>query len=137
MLDKSYRPAERSMIGMKTKHTRGMRNIPTIQGLNKQPVPTARPQAATELARLEHEKARLQRELRMWINNQERTGSRLRLVEERLALVQQVMVPPAADGSTKPVLNGAKGRRVRQSLTEEADSGEGEAQGWQEIPLEY
>jgi hypothetical protein len=125
------------MIGMKTKHARGMRDIPTIQGLSSRSVPNTRPQAATELARLEHEKARLERELKMWIDNQKRTESRLRLVEERLALVQQVVVAPAAGDSTKPVLSGAEGRRVRQSPTEEADSGEGEAQGWQEIPLEY
>jgi hypothetical protein len=131
---------------MKTKHTRGMRDIPTIQGLSSRSVPATRPQAATELARLEHEKARLERELKMWIGNQKRTESRLRLVEERLALVQQVMVPPAAGDLTKPVLstsaalsvNAAEGRtRVRQSPTAEADSGEGEAQGWQEIALEY
>lgn len=123
---------------MKTKHTKGMRDIPTIQGLSSRSVPDTRPQAATELARLEHEKARLERELKMWIDNQKRTESRLWLVEERLALVQQVVVAPAAGDSTKPVLSGAEGRtRVRQSPTEEADSGEGEAQGWQEIPLEY
>lgn len=115
---------------MKIKRTRGMRDIPTIQGLNSRAVPNTRPQAATELARLEHEKARLERELKIWIDNQKRTEGWLRQVEERLALVKQVVVPLAAEGST--------GRaKVRRSPTEKADSGEGEAQGWQEIPLEY
>ncbi len=110
---------------MKTRSIKGIRDIPTIQGLRSRSVPDTRPQAATELARLEHEKARLERELRVWILNQKRTEGRLRRVEERLAHVQQVVVPPAADG-------GAKRARVRQSPAEKTD-----AQSWREIPLEY
>jgi len=115
---------------MKIKRTRGMRDIPTIQGLNSRSVPNTRPQAATELAKLEHEKARLERELKMWIDNQRRTEGRLRRVEEQLALVKQVLVLLPAEGSTRRA-------KVRRSPTDKADSGEGEAQGWQEIPLEY
>lgn len=126
---------------MQTKGTRdikGMRDIPTIQVLRNRSVPTSREQAVTELARLEHEKARLERELKMWIHNQKKTEGRLWLVEQRLALVQEVVAPPTAESSTKPVLSAAEGRaRVRRSPTEKADSGEGEAQGWREIPLEY
>ena len=107
--------------------TKGMRDIPTIQGLNKQAVPTTRPQAATELSRLEHEKVRLGRELKMWIDNQKRAEGRLRRVEERIVLVKQVLVQPDTDGSTKRA-------RVRRSL---ANNGEREKQSWQEIALEY
>lgn len=123
---------------MKTKSIgglKGMRDIPTIQGLNKQSAPTTRPQAATELARLEHEKVRLERELKMWIGNQERTEGRLRRVEERLTILQQILNQTADDGSTKP--SGRGRARVRQSRTEKGDSGEGETQTWREIPLEY
>jgi len=123
---------------MKIKRTRGMRDIPTIQGLSSRSVPDTRPQAATELARLEPEKARLERELKMWVNNQKKTEDRLRQVEERLALVRQVLIPPDAEGSTKPVRSVAEGRaRVRRSPAEKADGGEDEAQEWREIPLEY
>jgi septal ring factor EnvC (AmiA/AmiB activator) len=114
---------------MKTREAKGMRDIPTVQGLRNRSVPTTREQAVTELARLEHEKSRLERELNMWINNQKKTEGRLQRVKERLALLQQVLDPPAADGSTK--------RQARRSPTGEATGGEGEAQGWREIPLEY
>lgn len=114
---------------MKIRSAKGMRDIPTIQGLRHRSLPTTREQTVAELARLEHEKVRLKRELDIWIGNQKQTEGRLRQVEERLALLQQILDPPAAEGSTK--------RRVRRSPTGEAGSGEGEAQGWQEIPLEY
>ena len=115
---------------MQTKDIRGMRDIPTIQELNKQPVPMTRPQAATELARLEHEKARLERELRMWTENQEKTEERLQRVKERLALVQEVLTLSATDSSEKPA-------RTRRPRAAKGDSGEGEAQGGREVPLEY
>jgi septal ring factor EnvC (AmiA/AmiB activator) len=115
---------------MKIKSAKGMRDIPTIQGLSSRSVPDTKPQAATELARLEHEKARLERELNIWIANQKKTEDRLRQVEERLALVRQVLDPTAAGGSTKRA-------KVRRSPAGKTDSGEEEAQGWREIPLEY
>ena len=123
---------------MKIKRSKGMRDIPTIQGLNSRHVPDTRPQAAVELARLENEKVRLERELKLWGDHQRRTEGRLQQVEERLAVVTQVLVPLATEGSTKPVLSAAEGpAKIRRSPTEKADSGEGEAQGWQEIQLEY
>lgn len=115
---------------MKMKSVRGMRDIPTIQGLRHRSLPTTREQVVAEVARLEHEKARLERELNLWIDHQKRTEGQLRQVEERLALLQQVMDPPAADGSTKHT-------RIRRSPAEKADSAEGETHGWREIPLEY
>jgi hypothetical protein len=115
---------------MKISSAKGMRDIPTIQGLRHRSLPTTREQTVAEVARLEHEKARLKRELDIWIGNQKQTEGRLRQVEERLALLQQILDPLAADGSTKRA-------RVRRSPTEKADSGEGEAPGWREISLEY
>jgi len=105
---------------MKIKHTKGMRDIPTIQGLNSRSVPDTRQQAATELARLEHEKARLERNLKMWINNQKKTEGRLRQVEERIALL-------------KPVLGyGSEGSGEQRT----ADDGRKD-KDWREITLEY
>jgi len=115
---------------MKKNRTRDMRDIPTIQGLRNRSLPSTREQTVAKLARLEHEKARLKRELSIWIGNQERTEGRLRQVEERLVLLQQILDPSAAGGSTKRA-------KVRRSPTEKADGGEDGAQEWREIPLEY
>lgn len=76
---------------MKTVKIRSMRDIPTIQGLRNRSVPGSREQIMSELARLEHEKARLHRELDIWIANQKKTEDRLRQVQERVALLQKVM----------------------------------------------
>jgi len=76
---------------MKTKQVRSMRDIPTIQGLRNRSVPTTREQVMSELARLEHEKARLERELNMWIANQKKTEDRLQQLQERVNLLQTVM----------------------------------------------
>ncbi|MBI3362504.1 MAG: hypothetical protein HY023_15490 [Chloroflexi bacterium] len=76
---------------MKLKRTRDMRDIPTIQGLRHRAMPRTREQALAEMVRLEHEKARLGRELNIWADNQKRTEDRLRHVEERLALVPKLL----------------------------------------------
>jgi len=120
---------------MKAKRTRGMRNIPTVQGLRHRSLPTTREQTVAELARLEHEKARLKRELNLWIDHQKRTEGQLQQVEERLTILQQMMDQTAGDDSTKP--SARRRAKVGRSPTEEGDSREGEAQGWREIPLEY
>lgn len=109
---------------------RSMRDIPTIQGLRNRAVPGTREQAVTELARLEHEKARLERELKMWTENQKKTGDRLRMVEDRLALLQEILDPPAGE-------RARRNTRVRRTPAEDRDSGEDESPGWREIPLEY
>ena len=64
-----------------------MRDIPTNYGLNNRSLPKTREQAVTELARLEHEKSRLERELKIWTENQQQTQTRIEQVTERLALV--------------------------------------------------
>ena len=115
---------------MKPKSMKGMRDIPTIQGLQDRSLPKSREMIVAEVARLEHEKARLERELTMWISNQKKTEGRLQHVEERLTLLQQMQEPPATD----PPIKRAKNRR---SPAEAANSSEGKAQGWQEISLEY
>jgi septal ring factor EnvC (AmiA/AmiB activator) len=121
---------------MKSKGTRGMRDIPTIQGLRHCSLPTTREQTVAEVARLEHERARLERELDMWLENQKKTESRLQHVQERLSYLQQVLEPPIAvcdpqaDDSTK--LSG-----TRRSSAAETNRGEGDGQGWREIQWGY
>lgn len=109
---------------------RGMRDIPTIQGLSNRSVPTTREQAVTELARLEHEKARLERELKMWTENQKKTQARLQKVEERLALLQQTLDPPATQSPPRR-------RKASRPSAEDAEGDDDESQGWREISLEY
>ncbi len=120
---------------MKTKSARGMRDIPTIQGLRHRSLPTSREQTVAEVARLEHEKSRLKRELNLWIGHQKRTESQLQQVEERLAVLQQILDQPADDDQTEP--SDRRRPKVRRSPAEEADSGEDKVQEWKKITLEY
>lgn len=98
---------------MKTKHLPGMRDIPTIQGLRNRAVPSSREQVVSELARLEHEKARLERELSIWLANQKKTHDRIQQVQERLNLLQHMMqeLPSkhrTADSGEQPELDEEK-----------------------------
>ena len=105
--------------------TKGMRDIPTQYGLAKRSKPNSRDEAITELARLEHEKARLEREMALWQENQQRTEKRLQAVTDRLVILQAIVEnrPPEARqaGSTEP---------------ESRDEAKGPEQ-WTTIQLEY
>jgi hypothetical protein len=125
---------------MEKKRVRGMRDIPTVQGLRHHSVPTTREEAVAELARMEHEKARLERELDMWLGNQRTTEDRLRQVETRLALLDEILNPSAdeeAPGGTAAQPGTQRKRRARRGSASAADSGENERRNWKEIPLEY
>lgn len=110
---------------MKLKRARDMRDIPTIQGLRHRAMPRTREQAVAEMARLEHEKARLGRELNIWADNQKRTEGRLRHVEERLALVQKIL----DDASAAEEHKGSDAERTAES--------ERQPKRRREIQLEY
>ena len=73
---------------MKTSDIRSMRDIPTIQGMKNRAVPSNREQLMSELARLEHEKARLERENTIWLANQKKCEMRIRQVQERAELLR-------------------------------------------------
>ena len=115
---------------MKTMIGRGMRDIPSIQGNSSHSVSQTREQVVSELARLEHEKARLERELTIWTGNQVKTSGRLQRVEGRIALLQKALNPPPATvTSERPEGNcaaaqGSEGVRV-------------ESRGWREMKLGY
>lgn len=108
-----------------------MRDIPTNQGLNSRSLPKKREQAVTELARLEHEKSRLERELEMWRENQKQTEARLEKVEERLASLRDMVEPAAGDETPKrtPARRRSAARATSQDEDDDAD--------WHEISLEY
>ncbi len=110
---------------------KNMRDIATIQGLVHRSEPKTREQAVNELARLEHEKARLERELNIWLANQKQTEQRLGRVEDRLALLRRILTVPSDEGDSS-----AK-RGQRKSGTRTMNDDKRESKGWREIPLEY
>ena len=73
---------------MKSSRIRNMRDIPTIQGLKNRTVPDSREQIMSELARLEHEKARIDREISVWAGNQKKAQIRATEVQDRIAILQ-------------------------------------------------
>jgi chromosome segregation ATPase len=81
---------------------RGLRELATIQGLRRSRLPQRREQAVGELARLEHERTRLQRELEIWRQNQARTEERLHRCEARVAQIQQALGDQPAAPSSAP-----------------------------------
>ena len=122
--------AEKGKVAMKRMDTRGMRDIPTIQGLRHRSLPTTREQTVAAIARLEHEKARLQREVDMWNQNREKTAGRLQQVEERLALLQQVLDPPDSTGAPRRA-------QAPRPAAKGAGDDDGGTQNWREVTLEY
>jgi len=115
---------------MKTGYLKGMRHMPTIQGLRNRVVPVTREQAVAELARLEHEKARAQREVTTWQENQRKAEERLQQVEERLTLVREMLFPNAHDRAA----GCAEGS---PSPDEQDAGGDGEPHTWHAMKMEY
>ena len=81
--------------------------------------------AATELSRLEHEKARLERERQMWLSNQTRAQQRLQMVERRIAEMEAILTRSAG---------GPARRRNTRAAARQATL---EKKGWREVALEY
>jgi len=109
---------------------RTMRDIPTTQGLRNQATPTTREQAVSEAARLEHELARLRRELSMWILYQNKTAARMHRVDQRLTVLKEILDP-----KEKEPINQHPGR------TEASDRAEREEQtkskSWRTVDVQY
>jgi len=76
---------------MKTTNNSIMRDIPTHQGLKyHRSAPANREQIMSELAQLEHENARLEREITIWLSNQKRTQTRIEQVQKRMHLMRRM-----------------------------------------------
>lgn len=108
---------------------RGLREIKTIQGRAGKAKGGSREQAVAELARLEHERARLQRELEVWLQNQRRVAEQLQRVETRLSELRALTheepdAPPPA----------ARRRHAPARPTPRDDEPEA---GWTSLSLEY
>jgi hypothetical protein len=70
---------------------KGLRDIPTRHALVGRQVPRTRAQAAFELALLENEKAKLERERGIWLANQRQIDTRLRLAQERSVVLRRLL----------------------------------------------
>ena len=106
--------------------TRGMRDIPTAYGLAKRTKPNSRDEAITEMARLEHEKTRLEREMALWVENQKRTEKHLQRVRERLAMLEPIVANRPPEPAPEP------------GVTLATDAGADQpAEKWTTVKLEY
>ncbi len=104
---------------------KGMHDIPTAQSLSSRSILASRAKIVPQLARMEQERARLERELDMWVGKQLQTEGRLQQVRQRIELLQRALDELPAD------------EERRDSGTQAtADDGR-KAKGWQEITLEY
>ncbi len=84
---------------MKTIHVRSMRDIPTTQGLKSRSTPDTSEKVTSELAMLEHEKARLERENLIWTSNEKKTLARIFQAQQRIDLLRSLLdeISPRTD----------------------------------------
>jgi len=104
---------------------KGMHDIPTAQSLISRSIPASRAKIMTQLARMEQERERLERESNVWGDKQQQSEGRLQQVLQRIELLQQALDELPADeerkdGGGQPT--AGEERKVKS---------------WREIPLEY
>ncbi|MDO8589340.1 MAG: hypothetical protein Q7T82_20140 [Armatimonadota bacterium] len=93
---------------------KSLRDIRTLRGQVHGIGAKTRAQAVAELAYLEHEKARLERESKIWIANQTQMESRLQSVRRRIGQVQAMLdetpADPGAARNRRPKTGGGQPR---------------------------
>ena len=103
---------------------KGLGDLATTQNIFSRPLPSTRAQKTAELARMENEKARLRRELSMWIAmciaNEKHAQNRLRQVQKRIGLLQRALDDESEEGTTETTEKEKPGGRQ-----------------WRELRLEY
>ncbi len=104
---------------------KGMHDIPTAQTLISHSIPATRAEMMAQLARMEQERGRLERELNVWDGKQKETEARLQKVRQRFEVLQRALDELPAD------------KERRDSGTQRTAGEERQAKGWREIPLEY
>jgi hypothetical protein len=104
---------------------KGLHHIPTAQSLINRSIPASRAEVVAQLARMEHEKGRLERELNVWVGKQQQTEGRLQQVQQHIELLQGTLEEP-------PTGEGPRGSSTQQTANDER-----KAPGWREISLEY
>jgi hypothetical protein len=100
---------------------KGLKDIPTGHALLNRHVPRTRAQAAFELALLENEKTKLEREHGIWVANQKQIEARLQLAQERCAVLRQLL------DERKPRSSGRRPRKTKRKP----------APAWRWVTLEY
>jgi hypothetical protein len=110
---------------------KGMRDVLGSQSVVNRSRQHTREQAVTDLTRLEHEKARLERELTVWTSKQETTSGRLAQVSAELASLQNSLYPPPTTDVERPAdpMRSASGPTGRDAAERETP--------WRGIPMEY
>ena len=96
---------------------KGARDITTTNAVAHGPQRTSRARAARELALLEQQKDQLERELKMWVNNQKRAERRLGPMQERIALLQRVVGESFADHPPSSADKGSGDGRRQAAAT--------------------
>ncbi|MBU0703250.1 MAG: hypothetical protein KKC18_05225 [Chloroflexi bacterium] len=104
---------------------KGMHDIPTAQSLISRSIPATRAQMVARLARMEHEKERLERELNVWVGKQQQTERRLQQVQQHIKLLRRALGESSANEDRE------------DSGIQRMTNDRGKAEGWREIPLEY
>ncbi len=114
---------------------KGMRDVPTMQAIHSRNQKRSREQMVTEFARLEHEKARLERELQLWTKKKMVTEEALAKVQFELDEIQQDLMPAPSDSPPRNVVR----RRTAQQATagNDGDAQADEGPAWREIAMEY
>jgi ornithine cyclodeaminase/alanine dehydrogenase-like protein (mu-crystallin family) len=70
---------------------RGLKDIATHGATVNRCVPRTGAQAAFQLGLLEQERSKLQREISVWLANSERAEARLRMIRERIGVLQEFL----------------------------------------------
>ena len=106
-------------------NVKGMRDVATAQTLINRSIPASRAQIVAQLARMEHEQARLERELNTWAGKQQQTQWRLQKLREHTALLQH-----ALDTSPERRQRPSPERSGKPDNTQPAAP-------WREFPVEH
>jgi len=119
---------------------KGMRSIRTIQTLRNRALPTSRAEMAGQLARLEHERARLERETKIFTEKQSETGKNLCKVRDQIEQIKQALYGLSRNWGDRD--NGGQfstNRRRRPDSGSRKDDGkeEGESKKVNVVNLNY
>ena len=117
---------------------KGMRDVPSMQTAHRKKQQDGREQMVTEFARLEHERARLERELQLWTKKKYVTEGMLERVRNELEVVQQNLLLSQSESSTQTP-KGIRGRTKAKSSDSEQqhDSETGGETRWREMEIGY
>ena len=93
----------------------GLRSVATLQTLARSTEPQERYQIANRYARLENERARLEREIGIWENRLQATTEKLAKVREEIDAIKPLLEEAPAKNA---VCRSGRGQRRGQALTD-------------------